>query len=241
MTPIVFSDLDDTLFQTARKMAEPPQDRLLASHALNGSHSYMTPAQKTMLDWLTRTTRLIPVTARSTEALSRCTIAFRDYRICSNGAVILTPDAKVDPDWASRTQKISASARAELNRLHDHVAVRNADGALRHWIVEEQGLPIYFCVKSNGAETELDRIEGKLTALAGAGFTRHRNGNNLSFTPRDISKRAAVEHMIARIGTDPAVPIWGMGDSLTDLPFMNACQMVVVPTGTQLHQTMTEV
>ena len=53
MRPIFFSDLDDTIFQTARKMKDDEVDHAtLASEALNGSHSYMSPPQVLMMDWL---------------------------------------------------------------------------------------------------------------------------------------------------------------------------------------------
>ena len=101
--PIIFSDLDDTIFQTARKMDSLPDPKRLASEALNGSHSYMTESQAMMMDWLLGSTRFIPVTARSTEALSRCAIPFVDYRVCSNGAVILLPDGTADRGWLEKS------------------------------------------------------------------------------------------------------------------------------------------
>lgn len=246
MTPIVFTDLDDTVFQTARKMASEPLDALLASRANNGSHSYLTEAQAAMFTWLNASTRLIPVTARSTEALSRCTLPFKDYQVASNGAVILTPEGRIDEEWMARTRRISEMHKADLIELTKIVTNVNGDAGLRFWTVEEQGCGIYFCVKSNGDESRLDFVQDLLEgALQMVTFVRkdfllHRNGNNLSITPAAISKRAAVDYLIRKIGMDPATPIWGMGDSKTDLPFMEACQMMVIPTGSQAHTLIKE-
>jgi len=236
-TPIVFSDLDDTIFQTARKMViQPAEGTIPASRANNGSHSYMDSPQEGMFNWLNETTRFIPVTARSTEALSRCTLPFRDYQVASNGAVILDHKGQYDQSWMERTKQISDAMSGMLMQLYEFIEGRNADGVLRHWIVKELSLPIYYCVKSNAGEEKLDAIEGKLRDIANGAFLVHRNGNNISMTPSEISKRAAVEYLIEKIGT-PGSPIWGMGDSLTDLPFMEACQMMVIPTGSQAHKS----
>jgi len=159
--PVLFTDLDDTLFQTARKMAEPVCASRLVAEATNGHHSYMTVSQAAMTAWLLKATCLVPVTARSTEALSRCRIA-------------------------------------------------------------------------NGEEAWLDDLEGFLRILAGEHFVYHRNGNNLSFTPQGISKRAAVAHLIDIRPEIRHGIILAMGDSLTDLPFMQLANMMMIPPASQV-------
>ena len=237
MRPIVFADLDDTLFQTARKMTEEPVEARLASRALNGSHSYMTGAQAHMVDWLLSTTRLIPVTARSTEALDRCTLNFTDYRICSNGAVILAPDGAPDAAWQARTAGIARENAGTLASLTAMVDARNGQGAYRRWIAEEAGVGVYFCVKSNGEAAWLDDLEAELLGQVGEDIVAHRNDNNLSFTPRPLTKSYAVAHLLTVIG-NPDAPVFGMGDSLTDLPFMQLCDMMVVPRRSQVAAVM---
>ncbi|MEM9756637.1 MAG: trehalose phosphatase, partial [Pseudomonadota bacterium] len=174
--PIVFTDLDGTLFQTARKMPGDATNAHLAAEAKNGQHSYMTPAQEALVAWLNATTRLVPVTARSTEALARCTIVFRDWRVAANGAIILDPAGAPDPDWGTHIAQISRDWAPTLAGLEAKVAAGNGDGKLRHWIVREDGLPIYYCVKSNGDERWLDDVADELRSVAGLGLDVHRNG-----------------------------------------------------------------
>lgn len=230
--PILYTDLDDTLFQTARKMSEPVSETRLAAIATNGHHSYMTETQERMTRWLLETMRVIPVTARSTEALARCRIPFQGWKIAANGAVILSPEGTRDPDWSAHVSTLSAKARVGLEALETAVHSNNREGRLRHWIVVEDGLPIYFCVKSNGDEAWLDEIEEPLRSVAGDAFQCHRNGNNLSFTPHGISKLQAVLHLDERLRGEALR--FGMGDSLTDLPFMAACTMMMIPPGSQI-------
>ena len=234
--PIFLSDLDDTILQTARKMQPAPNPGMLVSEALNGSHSYMSASQAAMMDWLLATTRFIPVTARSTEALARCRLPFPDHRICTNGAVILRPDGTPDPDWSERAARQALAAAATLDALLAFVRDQTAPGQYRAWIVEEFGIGYYFCVKSNGSAVALDGIDERLRVLAGPTFTRHRNDNNLSFTPPGISKQQAVEYLLPKIMGDEKTPVFGMGDSLTDLPFMACCDLMVVPRRSQIDR-----
>lgn len=240
--PLIFSDLDDTLFQTERKMADMPPIDFLASTSGNGSHSYMTQAQKAAFDWLAGSARLIPVTARSTETLENCHLPFTDYRVASNGAVIIEPDGQPDQGWLSRTREISKAWTGLMIQMEAIVDVHDMDGLVRHWIVREFGMPVYLCVKSNGPEERLDDFQNLLADfLSEEGclpFLTHRNGNNLSFTPDPISKKAAVEYLIGKLDPEGLIPVWGMGDSLTDIPFMSACQMMVMPMGSQVQKAL---
>ena len=239
MSIFLFSDLDDTLFQTASKMQAKVQGRgqaaFMAAQAGNGRHSYMDPRQSEQFDWLNKTTRLIPVTARSTESFERVSLDFKHEKILANGAVILDANNMPDKDWLERTATISNQNISILSELSKHVEAVNR-GQFRHWIVKEYGLPIYLIVKSNGPAGDLDAITAELDALKTDEVSRLRNGNNLIYCPSEISKKAAVSYLIEReAGKDDV--IWGMGDSVTDLSFMSLCQMQVIPSGSQIDQT----
>lgn len=236
MRPVFFSDLDDTIFQTARKMQEAPDLERLASEALNGSHSYMSASQALMMKWLLTSTRFIPVTARSSEALGRCRLPFEDYQVCTNGGVILTPSGIPDPDWHAKMKREAEAVAAELENLMSFMSLKTTPDRFRYWIVEEFGTGFYFCAKSNGDAQRLDEIDDVLSRIAAPGLVRHRNDNNLSFTPAGISKRYAVEYLSQNLLSDKSVPVFGMGDSVTDLPFMATCDMLVIPKNSQIDQ-----
>jgi hypothetical protein len=65
--PVVLSDLDDTLFQTRRKMVDELALEPFKTGALDRSlapRSFMTEEQSMLVDWLLEQAELIPVTAR---------------------------------------------------------------------------------------------------------------------------------------------------------------------------------
>lgn len=239
LRPVVFADLDDTLFQTVAKMTEPPCETRLASVATNGKHSYMTEAQAATVAWLLETTRLIPTTARSSEVLARTTLPFRDFQICSNGGAILDADGVHDAAWAAHAARVSVAHSDVFEALATCVAEKAPAQLLRSWFVREQGTAIYFVMKANGATemAALDDAEAACREVAGDALVFHRNGRNMSFTPPGLTKIDGVQEVLSRLPDRERRPIWGMGDSLSDLPFMRLCQMIVAPTGSQIGQT----
>ncbi len=102
--PVILSDLDDTLFQTKRKMTQEQALTPFRAGAVDRTlqpRSFMTEEQAMLTDWLLAHVDLIPVTARGTEELRRVTIPFRSYAITTHGAVILRPDGSPEPGWQS--------------------------------------------------------------------------------------------------------------------------------------------
>ena len=241
-SPVIFADLDDTLFQTKRKMSEPAEKHRLASCATNGRHSYMTVAQAATVEWLLKTTRLIPTTARSSGVLARTTLPFTDFKICSNGGAIITPDGAHDAAWAERVAEISTRHNKAFSALQHAVAPLQNQEGLCSWIVYEQNTPIYFVAKINSETvmTVLDEAEERCRKIVGSDLVFHRNDRNMSFTPEGLTKIDAVEEMLKRLPNADKRPIWGMGDSMSDIPFMQICQMMVIPSDSQIAKKSLE-
>jgi hypothetical protein len=236
MKTIALVDLDDTLFQTKRKVPHLTEDDLiLASVATNGSHSYMTRKQQAFVNWLLASAVVIPVTARSSEALSRVTIPFSGYAIVSNGAVIIGPDGKPDPEWQSIVEGKLRPLESYFNELIAR-GQKTADElgvSIRCWPVMEGDLASYVVFKENdGDGSRLDEI-GPIVELEG--WVRHHNGNNLALIPPAISKRLASEFLLERLTKDaPDTPIIGYGDSLSDFSYLSLCDWWGVPAKAQL-------
>ena len=99
--PLVFVDLDDTLFQTARKMGDEP--RFTATLDVDGQpNGFMNATQKSFVEWLLATSDVVPVTARSIEAYQRVQLPFAHGAVCAHGGVILAADGSLDAAWHAR-------------------------------------------------------------------------------------------------------------------------------------------
>ncbi|MBP2235338.1 hydroxymethylpyrimidine pyrophosphatase-like HAD family hydrolase [Sinorhizobium kostiense] len=236
MKPIALVDLDDTLFQTKRKVPDIAEsDLVLASRANNGSHSYMTRTQAAFAEWLLASTEAIPVTARGSEALSRVTIPFSSYAIVSNGAVILNKAGKPDEEWH---EVVSGQLRPLAGYFAELLAAGNAKAdqvgvSIRCWSVMEGDLATYVVFKENDGDGS--RLQEIAPIVETEGWVRHHNGNNLALIPPVISKRLASEFLLKRLREEqPDRPVIGYGDSVSDFSYLSLCDWWGAPGKSQM-------
>ena len=241
--PLILIDLDDTLFQTARKMPEGSARHTATLDVDGQPNGYMSAVQKTFVEWLLESADVVPVTARSVEAYSRVQLPFVAGAVCSHGGVILQPDGTLDRDWHGQMTEVLAAYQSRLPALSAAtLAIGEEMGfSLRGWVVEEQGLLNYVVTKHNESD---DSVLQKVLAEVQArglveGMHIHGNGNNLAFLPNGLAKRHAVEELLRR---DRAAhgerPVLGFGDSVTDLGFMNECNFWATPANSQLAKVV---
>jgi len=236
--PLVFVDLDDTLFQTARKMDDGPR-HAAALNVHGAPMGFMRPVQKQFIEWLLACADVVPVTARSVEAYQRVQLPFSQGAICAHGGVLLTPDGRLESTWHAHMSQLLASQQAVLPALCEQVLSigRELDISLRGWVVEEAGLANYVVIKHNQDDDQvlvqvLDVLRQR-NALSE--LYVHRNGNNLAFLPECLRKRTAVQEWIRRDRlANGERPLLGFGDSLSDLGFLGLCDWWGMPARSQL-------
>lgn len=238
MRAIALVDLDDTLFQTLGKCPKDIPAEALApiGFARDGSPlSYATPRQLSFLAWLSESTLLVPVTARSRDALDRVRIEWT-RAICAHGGVVVDPDGKSDPIWRSRMAGEAGAHSEALAGLTRRVEAQAPGAGLRIRIIEEDGLPLYLLVKHEaGDAAALARAIRPVEPAVPPGWTLHRNGNNAAFLPPFLGKQHAVAYLMPELRRQyPDSPVIGIGDSLTDAPFMALCDLAMMPTRSQL-------
>lgn len=239
---IALVDLDDTLFQTIRKCPEDvTADRLVAlGFARDGSAlSFATPRQMSFLNWLLDTTLFVPVTARSLDALRRVRIPFA-RAICAHGGVILDETGQVDGDWARDMAKHSLADRDTLIALESAVTAKAEamHAPLSCRVLTEDGTPLYLLVKhADGNAAALHAVVDAAVPGLPAGWTDHRNGNNVALMPPWLGKARAVERLLPSLRSQyPELSVIGIGDSLTDAPYLRLCDFAMLPTGSQLAE-----
>ncbi|ARU15919.1 sucrose-6-phosphate hydrolase [Croceicoccus marinus] len=234
MGPVIFTDLDDTLFQTSRKLPEAPGETKVMSYYEDRRPSgYATERQSRMLNWLDAE-RVVPVTARSREVLARVNIS-QAPAICSNGGSIITQAGEIDREWHARMTLLE-TRHERIDEVYPELTAQLNDADYRHWIVYEEELPLYIVIKTNLPEDrQLDPVEQQMREAKPYGWRLHRNGNNLAVLPPWLNKRSAVAHMLAKFREiDPHIPSIGIGDSHSDCGFMDLCDLAATPTSSQV-------
>lgn len=232
-----FVDLDDTLFQTLGKCSQ--KDHLEpVGYLRNGDPlSFSNERQRAFLEAMRSIGTVIPTTARDLDALGRVKLEFTHAKIAAHGAVVIAPDGALDARWAAKVQAWSEGTRRMLEALLDHSAREvEANGLdLRVRLVGEHGQVHYFLAKSaTGDLSHLDDLERRFLASPwDPGLRVHRNGNNLALLPSWLGKEFAVEWVKANHLPANAL-LLGVGDSLTDLPYMRSCDFLVVPARSQI-------
>lgn len=241
---IALVDLDDTLFQTLRKCPpDVPVERLTPlGFARDGSPlSYATPRQMQFLEWLAETTHLVPVTARSLDALRRARIPFR-AAVCAHGGVVLDEDGEVDAGWADTIAGRAGSYAGQLADLAEAIAdeARGQGVPINARVLCEGELPLYTLAKHDDADADalFVVVDAAVPSLP-PGWTDHRNGNNVALMPPYLGKAHAVAHILPGLRARfPDAPVIGIGDSLTDAPFMGLCDFAMMPPRSQLAAGM---
>jgi len=244
--PVIFSDLDDTLFQTRRKMADELAQEPFRTGALDRSQeprSFMTEEQAMLVDWMLEQSDLIPVTARGTEEIARVTIPFRSWAIATHGAVILNPQGEADAEWQALMLEKLAPYREQLLTMQQQITELMAERQINAWArinYEYQQTPVYLVMKHRDS-TQLpelyaiaDEIEQRFST---AGWYIHRNGNNVAWLPNVVEKGLAVRFLLERLRSERGVfPVIGLGDSLSDHRFMKLCSWYGLPRQSQFAE-----
>jgi hypothetical protein len=241
---IALVDLDDTVFQTRRKCPPGIADEALTplGFARDGSPlSYATPQQMHFLQWLSETTHLVPVTARSLDAFRRVRLDHR-AAICAHGGLILDEAGEPDRDWQDRMAEAAGRHAPALHALTAAIAdeARQAREPVAVRVLAEGNLPLYVLAKHAEADAEALHaiVDAAVPALA-RGWTHHRNGNNVALLPPHLGKAHAVAHLLPRLRERfPDAPVIGIGDSRTDAPFMAMCDFAMLPARSQLAERL---
>lgn len=236
--PLIFIDLDDTIFQTHRKQVPTEQHKIATTDISGQPLSYMNPKQQFFINWLLEAADVVPVTARSVDGFKRVQLPFVNGAVCSHGGTILNKDLTIDSEWVELQKQAEVKLKDVLLGLPDALHEYAKDlGEVRTWTLVENDLTIYAVAKQKEqGPLFLDQIVEKLPLNLLEQCYIHINGNNLAIIPNHVSKQNAVEFYIKKYNTQLDRPILGWGDSLSDLGFLNCCDWFGMPKNSQLDR-----
>lgn len=246
--PVVLCDLDDTLFQTLRKMKDETHQEPVRVGAFDRQmepRSFMSQEQAMLVDWMMATAELIPVTARGTEETSRVAVPFTSWKVMTHGAVITRPDSSLDPEWAAHVLSNLGPLQKRLINYRQQISDALEQSGIDAWCRmnhEYDGTSVYFVMKHRDSTRieELYRFNQQMMAvLDTSDFYIHQNGNNVAWLPLCIQKGLAVDWLLKKLRSDRgAFPVMGLGDSLSDYTFMKHCHWFGMPSRSQFSEAI---
>lgn len=236
--PLLLVDLDDTLFQTHRRRVPLDTDRIATIDKSGEPLSFMSPKQQNMVDWLLKNGDVIPVTARSIEALSRVQINFKHGAVCDHGGAVLQANGELDLEFHAIQQANLAPLQARMTQLIEELnEIAKGFGSVRTWVVTENDLNLYIVLKQNDPEPLfLNELVQQLPKSIYDDFYLHMNGNNLAIIPHSVSKQNATQFLLQKIDPEQQRFCIGFGDSLSDFGFLGLCDWFGMPKNSQMHR-----
>ncbi len=234
-------DLDDTIFQTARKCALNSNLTSIAFGRAGDPLSFMTDRQKYLFSFVNKHSVVIPNTARNFDSFERVSLSFKDRVILNFGGIILDKNRTIDNVWFD---KIKSKSLYFDEYLHDvlnfiNTIILNEKLTSTARIIGDFGLNFYVVVKNFDKNvSDLLIIKSYVDKfIEGAETYIHFNDNNLCVIPRYLNKSNAVSYVIDNY----IVPLKedfltiGMGDSNSDLDFLKICDYILIPSSSQIR------
>lgn len=241
---ILLTDLDDTLFASERSLPDEAERVQLAAVDGNGAPlSFQTHQQRTLWELFSGAADLIvPVTGRTSYALDRVSLAFLgSYAVVSHGALV-TSEGHVLPEWQARLAPQLDDARHAIALAHAEISeamsASHAYLSLSLRQLEDLNVPVYLSVKAT--ETIPAEVHQLLARIADThGLRMHANTRNAALRPAYTCKSAACQFLLDDIiQRQPEDTVIALGDSLSDLQFMAQSDMAVIPTRSQVWNSL---
>ena len=242
MQAYIFTDLDDTLFQTLKKCPiVAPSDLVVRASLPNGQpNSYATRQQQWLWQWLNQGFKVVPVTGRDYAAFQRVSLPFQEEVVLNHGAVILDKQGNIDVLWLAERKKLLADYEDKLLTIWQVVydfCQYDQDYNLR--LVQDFDVVWYVVIKhKSGTEQALHPVLSLIKEhpyIIDNSLYWHLNGNNFAILPKIINKQDAVSYLIHQYKClYPELVTFAAGDSFSDAPFMALCDYALLIKNTQL-------
>lgn len=236
---VIFTDIDDTLMKTFRKITDFTS-LIPGAIGNNGQHiSFIEPSRKRLIEVILNEQICIPVTARSEKSFSNLLIKFNHQAILNFGATILNSDKTLDLEWHN-----SIYLKSEvLNQKNIFSIVQARLKNLLYYFEVKLSFDNDICNYLNFRDYSLN--VNKITTLQKAvetvlyeqevlnSFYFYKTDRDLALIPNFIKKEYAVDYLLTHKYSNKELSI-GIGDHKNDLSFMSRCNFAMLPTDSSL-------
>lgn len=236
---IIFTDIDDTLMKTARKI-ENISSTIPGAIGNNGKNiSFIDIPRQNLINKLLNREVCIPVTARSEKSFKNLLIKFNHQAILNFGATILNSDNTLDLKWHESILlksemlnqiKIFSAIKARLkNILYDFEIKTSFENDIYNYI-NFRDLSLNH-KKIATLQKAIETVLYEQEVLDS--FYFYNTDKDLTLLPKFIRKEHAVVYLINEKYNKNELSI-GIGDNKNDLSFMSCCDFAMLPSDSSL-------
>lgn len=239
---IIFTDIDDTLMKTARKVADVSSMKAGSLNHKGENNSYIDSKRLNLIQNLLLKQICIPVSARSKKSFANLLISFNHHAVLNFGATILDSKREVDLEWLNHIQSMST----QLNQDYVFKLIEKNFNLeiFEVKIVLEDEISCYMNYRSydkksmNTLKLKIEKLLIKLSLTDK--FYFYQTDRDLALIPTFIKKEHGVNYLKKNHYLENDLTI-GIGDHKNDLSFMKHCDFIMVPTDSTLMNLINKI
>ncbi|MCK5898787.1 MAG: hypothetical protein KAG06_06925, partial [Methylococcales bacterium] len=188
---------------------------------------------------------IIPTTARDRKTFLRATCIDKfDYAVINHGGIILNANGALNTDWFQEIEPKIRPLLPVLTGLQQQVQLFSdlQNLSLNIRLIDDYGITFYLSIKHQQGQAETlhyvnNSVIQPYLELHELDFYCHMNDNNLSVLPDVINKAPAVAYVQKQLDKHYKDYLsFGIGDSLTDMAYMQLCDYFITPQNSQIMQ-----
>lgn len=213
------TDLDNTLIYSYKH--DIGEKKILVETMNGKALSYMREDSYGLLQMISGSTCIVPVTTRSLEQYKRIDFgsAIRiSYALVANGGILLE-DGEINQAWFKETKDIVASVDNELEKA---ISILNGDSYISFEVRKVDGLFVF--TKSSSPNETIEKLKSELDENK---VYIDSNGNKIYVFPIMLNKGESLKRFKKHV-LDESFLI-AAGDSEFDISMLNAADMGLCP------------
>lgn len=243
---IIFTDIDDTLMKTARKMNGDLSAFTVGALNHQGQPlSYIDNKREQLIEKLLKKHITVPVSARSKKSFFNLQINFQHEAVLNFGGTILNKDKSLHLEWHEHILKQS-TILSQATIFDDILQIMQPIYPnIEYKKVVEDGISMYLnCRDYEKSSITINDMKSMLVNFLKERkledkFYFYQTDRDLAIIPLFIKKETAVQFLIENV-YPPNELLIGLGDHPNDLLFMKICDFVLIPTDTSLMKLLTK-
>ncbi|MGM0710319.1 HAD family hydrolase [Brevibacillus parabrevis] len=230
---IFASDLDQTLLYGTRFLADHTQPFQVVEVLDGAPISHMSDLAIHLLHEVHLQCLFVPVTTRTIEQYKRIAIFQNElvprYAITSNGGHVLR-DGQIDEQWS---RQVRSKMINECAAIHDMLA-GFARISHEQWVIRERmAEDLFFYSIIDRKKMPVDELRDFEQWVTEQNWSMSIQGRKLYLVPQAVNKRDASLYVCALEQDDRMI---AAGDSLLDMPLLEAARLAVVPPHGEIYQ-----